>query len=60
MRPVRPADIVFPEQYARKLAMLCPFCDNAIGIGDFRDPLSLREYEISGLCQECQDEVFGC
>ena len=24
----------------------------------FRDPLSQREYQISGLCQECQDEVF--
>lgn len=24
----------------------------------FRDDLSLREYRISGLCQECQDSVF--
>ncbi len=26
---------------------------------EFRDPESRREYEISGLCQKCQDEVFG-
>jgi hypothetical protein len=26
---------------------------------DFRDVLSLREYHISGMCQNCQDEVFG-
>lgn len=25
----------------------------------FRDVESLREWEISGLCQKCQDEVFG-
>jgi len=25
----------------------------------FRDPLSRREYSISGLCQKCQDGVFG-
>ena len=25
----------------------------------FRDPLFLREYSINGLCQKCQDKVFG-
>jgi uncharacterized CHY-type Zn-finger protein len=25
----------------------------------FRDALSKKEYGISGLCQECQDSVFG-
>lgn len=25
----------------------------------FRDELSLREFHISGLCQNCQDSVFG-
>lgn len=25
----------------------------------FRDSLSAREYKISGLCQECQDKIFG-
>ena len=25
----------------------------------FRDSLSLKEYTISGMCQECQDSVFG-
>ena len=28
-------------------------------IGKFRDALSQKEYRISGLCQECQDSVFG-
>lgn len=25
----------------------------------FRDKVSRKEYTISGLCQECQDETFG-
>ena len=28
-------------------------------VGEFRDELSMKEYRISGLCQECQDSVFG-
>jgi len=26
---------------------------------DFRDELSLKEYTISGMCQDCQDSIFG-
>ena len=26
---------------------------------EFRDELSVREYRISGMCQKCQDSVFG-
>ena len=26
---------------------------------EFRDIPSYREYKISGMCQKCQDEVFG-
>ena len=26
---------------------------------DFRDELSRKEYNISGFCQSCQDEIFG-
>lgn len=28
-------------------------------ITGFRDDLSAKEYAISGLCQECQDKIFG-
>lgn len=28
-------------------------------IKGFRDELSKKEYQISGLCQECQDSIFG-
>lgn len=38
---------------------ICPFCDVAIKDVLFRDSLSLKEFAISGLCQNCQDEFFG-
>jgi hypothetical protein len=38
----------------------CPTCDAWIYEEDFRDPLSKKEYSISGMCQKCQDSVFGC
>jgi len=38
---------------------ICPSCKLKIKAADFRDSLSLREYRISGLCQKCQDKVFG-
>jgi hypothetical protein len=36
---------------------ICPFCNKPVG--EFRDELSRKENSISGLCQNCQDGVFG-
>ena len=38
---------------------LGPFCKQPIRITDYRDKLSWEEAKISGLCQRCQDEIFG-
>ena len=38
---------------------LCPMCGQKIDESDFRDELSKREYEISGMCQQCQDKIFN-
>jgi len=38
---------------------LCPFCSEEIDMDDFREPINVKEYKISGLCQDCQDEIFG-
>ena len=35
----------------------CRTCNKKVG--DFKDSLSEKEYKISGMCQECQDSVFG-
>ena len=37
----------------------CPVCSEPVSIGDFRDLISKKEYEISGLCSDCQDDIFG-
>ena len=36
----------------------CPFCMRRVNEGEFRDEISKREFEISGLCQVCQDITF--
>lgn len=38
---------------------LCPFCKKKVSSGDFQDELSKKEFKISGLCQKCQDKMFG-
>ena len=45
---------------SRLLSMInleCPTCGKLVS--KFRDELSEREFRISGMCQECQDEVFS-
>jgi hypothetical protein len=37
---------------------ICPFCKKKVHANDFRDPVSFREFTISGLCQICQDKTF--
>lgn len=37
----------------------CPLCGKAINKADFKDTVSLREYNISGMCQACQDRIYG-
>jgi hypothetical protein len=37
--------------------MNCVKCNNEIN--GFRDPRSLKEYKVSGMCQDCQDRTFG-
>jgi hypothetical protein len=37
----------------------CVFCGTVVKGSDFRDENSLKEFTISGICQSCQDEIFG-
>lgn len=36
----------------------CPGCAEPV-VHEFKDDLSRREFEISGFCQQCQDDVFS-
>jgi hypothetical protein len=46
---------VFPEMTARKDAGLCPGCGGKIT--GFKDALSVQEFRITGMCQNCQDKM---
>jgi hypothetical protein len=37
---------------------LCPLCGKPVDKDSFKDELSIREFNISGMCQACQDDVF--
>lgn len=52
-------ETVFPEERERVKNHRCPFCGEQIREEEFRDEICKKEYEISGLCQKCQDEIFG-
>lgn len=50
---------IFPGTAQAIAEHKCPSCKKGIDPQSFRDRLSRREFGISGLCQECQDSVFG-
>ena len=37
---------------------ICTNCGKSINLSSFKDALYVKEYTISGICQECQDEIF--
>ena len=55
----KPAFKVFTEQAKSIKLGNCPFCKKPVLESDFKDALSKKEYSISGLCQKCQDSIFG-
>ena len=37
----------------------CPLCGEKINTNDFKNDISIKEFTISGMCQKCQDKIFG-
>lgn len=50
---------LFPGAIERMEHGRCPICGDLIDTDDFEDELSIREFQISGMCQKCQDKTFG-
>lgn len=48
---------IFPEKLLRIKLGLCTMCGEEIT--GFKDKRSKDEYRISGMCQNCQDEIWG-
>jgi len=46
------------EMFKARDKGICPFCGVSPTASDFRDPLSFKEWQISGLCMRCQDKFF--
>ncbi len=49
----------FKEEVKAVSESKCPFCKKGIILSEFNNDPSRKEFKISGLCQKCQDEVFG-
>jgi hypothetical protein len=61
----KPMCLIYPVcQFARGMCGLissaakCPTCSKEFYPEQLRDSLSKREFEISGMCQKCQDKTF--
>lgn len=51
---------LFPQAQQSIDNKKCPACGADItGSDSFKDTCSIKEYKISGMCQECQDKTFG-
>jgi hypothetical protein len=50
---------MFPETIAKIKAGKCVNCEKQVMFLGFRNLKSEKEFEISGICQPCQDEIFG-
>lgn len=55
----KPVFSLFPEKVKLIEEFKCTSCEQPIKEEDFRDTLSKKEYTVSGMCQKCQDRVFG-
>ena len=54
---MKPIEVLFPDHNAKIERGECTTCGEKVG--ELRDALSIKEWKISGMCQKCQDSVFG-
>ena len=57
--PIRPADMLFPQRRAAILNDTCVTCGGGVDVHAFESDCEAREYRISGLCGDCQRELFN-
>ncbi len=55
---MKPIDMLTGGEHSKNIQnKKCNGCGNKVG--EFKNEISKKEYQISGFCQNCQDEVFG-
>lgn len=37
----------------------CPICREVVDLSKIKDKISEKEFLISGICQKCQDKIWG-
>ena len=55
----KPGFKIFTEEAETISYSKCPLCKEDINESLFKDSLSRKEFGISGMCQKCQDKIFG-
>lgn len=48
-----------PVKFGVSIDAICEYCGRPAGWNTFKSQQNIREYNISGYCQFCQDEVPG-
>ena len=51
--------LVFGREVSIVEECRCPLCTERVEEDEFRNEVFMKEFESSGLCQGCQDTVFG-
>ena len=52
------SEVFYGETHANAIKNnTCVVCKDKIT--EFKDEISMKEYQISGFCQKCQDKTFG-
>ena len=49
----------FGKEVDRVKVGKCPLCNEIVDTSKFKDEISMKEFNISGICQVCQDETFN-
>ena len=55
----KPVFRIFPEARESVKEGKCVTCNRDIKEEDFENALSRKEFSTSGMCQKCQNKVFG-
>ena len=50
--------LLMPRQYNLIKSGRCPICEKKIDHSELKDNY-LTEFNISGMCKECQDKIFN-
>lgn len=52
-------EALFPGTTSKIENKICPMCNLKVNEEDFKEEINKREFTISGLCQDCQNQIFG-